>query len=331
MADSNRGKRLGSLIPAVWLVLAGILTPLGGTKSAPEAPPLPDSAQLVVHFDIDRLRDSELYHQVAEQVKVFARSEEQLQMFLQATGLDAAADSLKSFTIYSFVDENHPAEFAGVVEGDFPPETMSRLQRAYAPVAREVAGRVIMPVIQTPDMELVMAFLGSGRLSFGTVGAVTRVVDSGKMSRNLALAYDKTETRRPVWGLVDAQGTINTALRMGEQSGEAEFLRTLQESPALNALTAIGFSVDIGRDIFFEMRALTSDAENARLLADAVKGMLALSQMGVSQARDPDLHEFFRQIVAENEGDSVYVSFSVGPAQIERLRALGEPLEDLIP
>ena len=209
---------------------------------------------------------------------------------------------------------------------------MRRLERAYAPVAREVDGRVIMPVIQTPDVELVMSFLGAGRLSFGTADAVESVVDNTQRSRNLSAAYEKTETRRPIWGLVDAQAAVQTALRASEMSGgDSEMVQALRENPALNAVTAIGFSVDIGRDIFFELRALTADPESARLLADAVKGMIALGQMGLSQARDPDLYEFVRQIVAESDWDGVYLTFSVGPTQLDRLRAFGDPLGELVP
>lgn len=327
----NRRIRLRLVLAVMAVVVVGLwLSP--SRSGAADAPPMPERVKFVLHLDLDRLRGSELYEAAAEQLAVLARSNEMLQMFLQATGLQDKADSLQSFTLYSFADEEKPQAFAGIIEADFPATTMSRLERAYAPVAREVGGRVIMPVIQTPDMELVMAFLGGGRLSFGTARAVETLVDDARRSLNLLDAFGQTETRRPIWGLIDAEAAVQTLLRAGEVSGaDAQMLEALRDNPALNSVTAIGFSIDFGKDIFFELRALTSNADSARLLADAIKGLLALGQLGVSQVRDPDLYELVRQIVAESDRDGVYVSFKVGENQIERLKAIGDPLGELLP
>jgi hypothetical protein len=90
--------------------------------------------------------------------------------------------------------------------------------------------------------------------------------------------------------------------------------------------------VDVGRDVFFELRAFTEDAESAKLLADAIKGMIALGQMGASKATsDADIASFFRQMIAESERDSVYISFTLTEAQIEKLRAGRDLFADVIP
>ena len=326
-----RRSRFLPALAAAAVAVAGLwLSP--STSAAADLPPMPQRVKFVLHLDLDRLRDLELYQAAAKELAVLAKSDETIQMFLQATGLRDKADSLKSFTLYSFADETSPHEFASIIESDFPADTMSRLERAYAPVAREVGGRVIMPVLQTPDVELVMSFLGGGRLSFGTARAVETLVDDTRRSVNLLEAFGQTESRRPIWGLIDAESAVQTMLRAGEISGgDAQMLEMLRENPALNSVTAIGFSVDFGKDIFFELRALTSDPESARMLADAVKGLLAMAQMGVSQVRDPDLYELVRQIVAESDRDGVYLSFKVGPNQIERLKAFGDPLGELLP
>ncbi|MFQ5718064.1 MAG: hypothetical protein ACE5IK_00810 [Acidobacteriota bacterium] len=314
------------------IVLAPLLLHPAETPAAGDPLPLPEGVKLVLHMDLDRLRDSDLYQEAAEHVGMLARSDEKLQMFLAATGLADMSGSIRSFTLYSFADETRPQSFAGVVGADFPDQTMRRLEKAYAPVAREVGGHVIMPVIQTADVELVMSFLGDGELSFGTADAVEMVVDRSKESPELVAARSRTEIRRPIWGLIDARGVVEAALRAGEASGgNLEVLGALKDNPAIHSIKAIGFSVDIGKDIFFELRALTADDDSARLLADAAKGLLALGQMGVSQARDPDLYELLRQIVAEADRDGMVVSFTVGPNQIERLRAIGDPVGDLIP
>ena len=76
---------------------------------------------------------------------------------------------------------------------------------------------------------------------------------------------------------------------------------------------------------------MTSTPDTARQLADAMKGIVALGQLGVSQTSDPDVSEFFRQIVAESERDSLYVSFALTASQIEKLKTGPDLFADIIP
>ena len=180
-----------------WVVRGVLpLLVLLATAAAPavaEKPPLPSAANAVIHFDLERLREATLYAPVEEFIGPFARSNEQLQMFLQATDLAAATAKTKGFTIYSFSDPQHPQDFAGVLTSAFGEATRGRLEQAYAPVARNVGGRIIMPVIQTPDTEVVMSFLGPERLTFGTARAVELVV-SEKDAEGMVAAYQRTAT-----------------------------------------------------------------------------------------------------------------------------------------
>jgi hypothetical protein len=297
-----------------------------------EVPPLPAKSRAIIHFDLQRLKESEIFRDALQHIDAFAQSDEKLQMFLQATGLTGATASIKGFTIYSFSEPGAPQAFAGVVEADFGAETMGRLERAYAPVAREVRGKVIMPVIETPDIEIVMSFLGPQRLSFGTAQAVEMVTTGMAADPELLNTFKRTVTQRPIWGIVNARGLIGPYLeQMKSKEGDAEALQLIAGSQALSALSTAGFSMDVGRDIFFELRAFTDTPDNARLLADAVKGAAAMAQLGVSQTDDPDLVDFVRNIVAISERDSVYVSFVVTTEQIRRLQTDETLFPQLIP
>ncbi len=333
MDPKQGGTKLRRSIAVAAVVLTLALPAIPGRGwDASSRPPLPGTASAVFHFDLQRLRQSDLYRDVEGQVGVFARSNEKLQIFLEATGLAEAAGSLSGFTLYSFSHPTSPQDFAGILSSGFGTETRQRLEQAYAPVARHIKGRVIMPVVQTPEMEVVMSFLDAGHLAFGTSGAVETVVSAPADEPGMLAAYKRTVTRRPIWGVINAkqvlQALADTAAETGDGGGP---LQAFQDNPALRSVLSIGFSVDLGRDVFVEFRAFTDTAENARLLADAVKGAVALGQMGVSQSSDPDLVEFFRGVVAEAERDSVYVSFAVTNAQIEKLRGGQDLFADLIP
>ena len=319
-----------ALVAGVPVLLLSLLAP---TAQAAEKPPLPETANAVLHFDLDRLRGSDLYSEVEGTIGMFARSDEQLQMFLEATGLADAAATMQGFTIYSFSDAQHPQDFAGVLTSDFGAETRARLEQAYAPVARSVDGRIIMPVIQTPEVEIVMSFLGPGRLTFGTARAVEMVVQENSDGEAMMAAYQRTATRRPVWGIINAGDVIDSLmadLGGGATAGDNP-LAMLEGNEAVQSLTAIGFSLELGKDVFFELRAFTDSPEQARLLTDALKGAVALGTMGANQTDDADVVEFFRGVVTESERDSVYVSFSVTEEQVKRLREGEAFLQDLIP
>lgn len=295
--------------------------------SGADRPPLPEGAKAVLHFDLDRLRESDLYKAMEDNIGLVARSNEKLQMFLEATGLGEATASVRSFTIYSFASPDRPQEFAGIVSGAFGAEAMSRLERAYSPVARTVGGHLIMPVLQTPDIELVMSFLGPGRLSFGTAPSVRSVVTTERNAPALEVAYGRTATLRPVWGLIDAREVIRAVVDGG--SGEGDPLQGMRKN--LETLQSVGFSVDLGKDLFVELRAFTATPEDARLLADGIKGLVAFAQLGAAHTTDPDILDFFRQIVAESQRDSVYVSFTITAGQMEKLRSNQDVLSGLIP
>lgn len=307
-----------------------VLLVMATDTAASEKPPLPSTANVVIHFDLERLRESPLYSAVEESIGPFARSNEQLQMFLEATDLASAASKTKGFTIYSFSDAQHPQDFAGVLTSAFGEETRSRLEQAYAPVARNVGGRIIMPVIQTPETEIVMSFLGPERLTFGTARAVELVV-SEKDAAGMVAAYQRTATRRPIWGIINARDVVDSLLADLDTEGGQNPMAILRDNPALRSLTAIGFSVEMGKDVFFELRAFTDSPENARLLADAIKGVVALGQIGISQTKDADLVEFFRGVIAESERDSVYISFTLTSGQMARLKQGDAMLQGLIP
>jgi hypothetical protein len=315
------------VVQGVLLLLALLVT--ATAPAAAEKPPLPSTANAVIHFDLERLRESPLYAPVEESIGPFARSNEQLQMFLQATDLAAATAKTKGFTIYSFSDPQHLQDFAGVLTSAFGEATRARLEQAYAPVARNVGGRILMPVIQTPETEIVMSFLGPERLTFGTARAVELVV-SEKDAEGMVAAYQRTATRRPIWGIINARDVVDSLMADLGAGGEGP-MAVLQDNPALRSLTAIGFSVELDKEVFFELRAFTDSPENARLLADAIKGVVALGQMGISQTKDADAVEFFRGVIAESERDSVYISFTLTAGQIERLKQGEALLQDLIP
>jgi len=236
---------------------------------------------------------------------------------------------VRGFTLYSTAG---PRDFAGIVAGEFSEDSMHRLERAYEPVARRVGGRVIMPVIQTPDMEVVMSFLSGGRLSFGTAPAVESIAVGGPPDPALQAAWRRTERSRPIWGVVNAREMIDAvAESAGAAGADTSPLASLREHPALTSLKSVGFSVEVGRDVFFEIRGLTDTAENARLLADAGKGVVALGQLGSAQTADAEIRAFFRDVVAESERDGVYVSFSLSRGLIDRLRETGDLFSGMVP
>lgn len=324
-AGRNRGHAMA--VGAIALALtAGLSVPV--SAGAPELP-LPPQTRAVFHFDLARLRQSDLYQEAESRIGLFTRSNEHLRVFLAAAGLLDAANVVKGFTLYSTGGAN---DFAGIVAGDFPQESMLRLERAYEPVARRVGGRVIMPVIQTPEMEVVMSFLAAGRLSFGTAPAVESIAVGGVPDPAIQSALRRTERSRPIWGVVDAREMIDAVAESAGAAGAGTSpLASLREHPALASLRSVGFSVDIGQDVFFEIRGLTDTADNARLLADAVKGVVALGQLGSSQTSDVEIRTFFREVVAESERDGVYVSFSLSRGLIDRLRETGDLFSGMVP
>lgn len=325
-----RGRPSQRRAAVVGAVLLALTTALSVPISADSQDlPLPAHTRAVFHFDLARLRQSDLYQEAERNIGLFTRSNAHLQAFLAAAGLLDAANAVSGFTLYSTAGAK---DFAGIVAGAFPDESMRRLERAYEPVARKVGSRVIMPVIQTPDMEVVMSFLASGRLSFGTAPAVETIAMGGPPDPALQAAFRRTERSRPIWGVVNAREMIDAVAESARDAGaEVSPLASLREHPALASLRSVGFSVDIGRDVFFEIRGLTDTAENARLLADAVKGAVALGQLGSAQTNDTEVRSFFREVVAESERDGVYVSFTLSRGLIDRLRETGDMFSGVVP
>ena len=218
------------------------LTAAPGVPTSADAPdvPLPAHTRAVFHFDLARLRQSDLYQEAERRIGLFTRSNAHLQAFLAAAGLLDAANVVSGFTLYSTAGAQ---DFAGIVAGAFPEESMRRLERAYEPVARKAGNRVIMPVIQTPDVEVVMSFLATGRLSFGTAPAVESIAVGGPPDPALQAAFRRTERSRPIWGVVNAREMIDAVAESARSAGaEVSPLASLREHPALASLRSVGFS-----------------------------------------------------------------------------------------
>ncbi len=122
---------------------------------------------------------------------------------------------------------------------------------------------------------------------------------------------EKMRYKNGVCLTMDAQAMIHDVMDEVNHWDEG---RKLQ---ALKSVEDLYFSMEATDEIRFEGKGKFSDAQNAELFHDAIKGMIATVKISVSG--DRDAVDVFNKINIDHDGDWVTGNFKMSKEDIEKL------------
>ena len=298
---------------------------------------LPPDSQMVLAVDFEGIRRSDLYARYGEEKRAqMERDIPHLRTFIEETGLDPKRD-IDSLLVSSRGKDE--ASFVGIVTGRFDtPRIEAALAKEH--FAAEKLGRRtvfhLAPEAQGGDKPpfsgISIAFLGHEALVFGGREAVARTLKAADDPR--ATGFLSEQANRDLMAGVDTTGhvvgLVRTAEIMDEVSGA---LRHDGVPPALRSLqsvSALTFSVRADGDLAIDARAICKTAEDAQLVFDATKGLIAMGKLAAKD-NDPDMAATFDLAQIRNEGSAITFSMKVPEATIEKWHEKLEQLHDSIP
>ena len=131
----------------------------------------------------------------------------------------------------------------------------------------------------------------------------------------------RLEYKTDAWLTLDFRPIMDTiTAEVGDDSWISQF-------EGLRSIQNLDFSMKVGQDLRFAGEGQFSDAENAELFHDAVKGALAAAKLSVSG--DREAVDVLNKIKIKAKDNRVVVDFQINKADVEKLIAKGEDLVQL--
>lgn len=294
---------------------------------------LPADAQMVISFDFDSLRRSNLYGRYGvEKEQRLEREHPELRTFINETGLDPRKD-IDTLLVASRLGSN--GEVIGLVTGRFDPALIEKKL-----VESDLASEVVQGqrVFRLPSPEATngpdndrceVAFLGREAVVFGNGPAVRALIArraSGEeglsKSSKVRELLSGVDTTAHIFGVVQTGDVANMFANELEKEGVPPVLKTLK------SVTAMGFSVAVDRELAISARATCGKPEDAVLVRDALNGFIAMGKLA-SQDSDPELASTLGLAQLAVEGNAVNFTIKVPESVIDGWHKKMEDLHKL--
>lgn len=171
------------------------------------------------------------------------------------------------------------------------------------------------------DDRLVVAVPSSSRLVAGSDAEVVRALSGTGGSpfaagRPLAAIVPLTRTGSAAWFVLDVDRFASAVERQRAAGSQGDAVA--QAIGSLSSVNAIGGSLDLGRAVDLQLSARTDTEENAELVEDSIRGLLALWRLAV-QEKAPDAVAALRKFRVERSGTTTTMSGALSRTDVDRL------------
>ena len=303
---------------------------------------LPPQATSLIGADIARLKGTPLYRHMEEQSKADGKSRNQIDEFVALTGFDPRRD-VEELLMASWVEGNEP-QFVAVARGRFPIAALSReiLQnkgrvenyrgvQVFGPEARprpqlgpdagerrkRLEGQAA-PARRDEHGEFAFlddrtALAGS---RFGVRSAIDRKLGGGpSLLGNTALLSraQSIASSNQVWAVSQRPGEIVAkALPQDGPANASNFARIF------SSMQYSTFALDLLNGLDLKASGLCRSAEDAKTLADAARGIVALGRLTLSQ-KEPEMMTVFDGIQVSEKGEELEILVHIERQAFENL------------
>lgn len=289
---------------------------------------IPENAAFVLAVDFESLRRSDLYDKYGkEKEDALEADHAPFRELIEETGLDPRKDVDTLILGTSPSVGKTPLAAAGVVTGRFDTERIGAALKKEGAKIVKASGHAIYLPIKPGESDVAgkdtcpgfaITILGPHAVAFGTQASVTQLLDvndhggkgflDGAGNRELISGLD---TQAQIVGIVrshDFSDKVQSALG---QDGLPPALRTLK------SVETVTFSLNLSDAVDVAARATCGKPEDAMLVHDAIKGMLAMAKLA-SQEDNRDLAGAIDLAQIQNDGNAVTFSIKVPADVIEK-------------
>jgi hypothetical protein len=277
---------------------------------------LPPHATSLVGVDVERLKRTPVWRQFEERSARDSHFEE----LARETGFDPRRD------VYELlVASGGPGQLVALACGSFDTAAWTRVLKENKAVSETYRGFELLGP-EDAHKQGRFAFLDNRTVLAGSrtevLAAIDRKIGGGpSLLANTALLNraQAISGTHPVWAVSDSPGQI-----VARGFGGSPDARVSNFARIFSSMRAATFALDLSFGLELRASGVCGTAEDARTLADAARGVVALGRLSASQ-QDPELMAVFDGIRVEQRGNELDVAVRLDPASLEKLLQQGKP------
>ena len=268
---------------------------------------LPKDSTFLFSVDMKKLAATALYNKIKEDTKTLEKYNE----FVEKTGVDPEKH-VERIILAIPPDVEETQEVAIVVFGTFDREKiLSAIEEKGEIETSTYEGLDVYSF--TPDDEpMSMSFLAEGCIAFGGQESIKRMIE---LSKGKGESIEANAEMMDVLKDIHQEDMFWGAGLIPEGYKQKAMANPMTKSFA--SLRSIILSINAEKGFDFFMLSRSDVEEDAKLMADAMKGFVALGKMGVSEK--PDILEVLDKIVVESKKNEVTISMQLSEDLMERL------------
>jgi len=268
---------------------------------------LPKESTFVFAANMKRLATTELYNKIKEEPEALEKYNE----FIEKTGLDPEKHLEKIvFSIPPDVAESQ--EVAAVVFGTFDREKILSAIKEEEEVETITHEGLEIYTFSPEDEPMGMSFLAEGCLAFGGSETIKRMVE---LSKGKGESIEDNAEMMEILKDVNQEDMFWGAGLVPEELRQKALANPMTKSFA--SLRSVILSMNAEKGFDFYLMSRSDSEEDAKLLGDTFKGLIAMGKMAAGEK--PDILEALDNIAVEAKKDSVSISINLSEDLMDRL------------
>ena len=288
-----------------------VTTPVSSSMKK-ELSRLPESAIGMAYVNINKIKESEFFSMFEDKFNMELNEDEDYQDFTDATGFDFTKDVDEMYVTFAPGESRDQKQFLAVIKGSFDEgkivDFISTHDKRHELKSQQYQDYKIYRI---EDKPVRFSFPDANTLIVGVEHYVTTWLNGDENSHKWIKRMEKMRYKDGICFTMDAKAVINEVMTQIDRMDEAKRLQ------ALKSVEDVYFSAEATEEILFEGRGKFSDAQNAELFHDAIKGVLATVKISVSG--DRDAVDIFNKIKINQDGDWITSHFKMSKEDVEKL------------
>ena len=291
-----------SIVVFVSILLLGMLLWQCERSMAPvssamkkELSRLPESAIGMTYVNVSKIKQSEFFGMFEEKFETKLSRDEDYREFTEATGFDFTKDVDEMFITFAPGQSRNDKKFLAVIKGNFDEDKIiGFVSEKDGDHELKSESHGDHTVYRVEDKPVRFSFPDETTLIVGVEEFVNSWLDGDKTTDKWIERMEKMRYKNGICATMDAKTMIQDIMTEVNEWDEGKRLQ------ALKSVEDAYFSAEATDQVRFEGRGKFSDAQNAELFHDAIKGMIATVKISVSG--DRDAVDVFNKIKIRNDG-----------------------------
>lgn len=287
------------------------MTPVSSSMKK-ELSRLPESAIGMAYVNVSKIKDSDFFSMFEEEFQSKLSHDEEYQDFTEATGFDLTKDVDEMYIAFAPGHSRDEKQFLAVIKGDFDKDKIIDFISSHDEHHGLTSQRYQdYTIYRIEDEPVRFSFPDDKTLIVGVKHYVTTWLNGDENSQKWIDRMERMRYKNGICATLDAQSIVKDIMMELDEWEEGKKLQ------ALKSVEDVYFSMEATDKLLFDSKGKFSDAQNAELFHDALKGLIATVKISVSG--DREAVDVFNKIKIDQHRNWVTGEFKMSKEDIEKL------------